>query len=464
MFVCTYCKTENELKYSICPKCKHYNSMKPVEDENDENSQSSNTMVKTSTLGKKPVKSRVLTTFTVKDLKNGENQLTRHSTGLSEFDRILMGGMVDGQVVLIGAEPGFGKSTLCLSVLAHFAENMPVLYASGEESERQIASRAERMHVNNDNLHIVATKNVENTLKTADSLNVKALVVDSLQTMGSEAIVGSIGSVAQSKDAAYQYTEWAKQHGAMVILISQFTKNDDVAGSNMIAHIVDTILVGESSLDSPLKFLRSRKNRYGKTDEVGVFVHEDDGLHSVSNPAGYFIGEDTKPIQGSAVSFCRDGARLLPVEVNALVTKSVYPNPQRQVSGLDLNRSRILIAALGKYANMTDALSVADVFITTMSGLKVSDTSVDLAILAAVMSSVCGIEPAVRTAWVGEVALTGYIKGGTAFLESKIKEAERLGFERIVIPQAAFKQIAGKIKAKIEIVPINKIKDLKSLL
>ena len=454
-YVCSDCGASSPQKYAICPSCHQYGTMQPA---------NSGASAKPSSPGAKinagnGVKSK---TFTVNELKKDKGELIREATGIEEFDRLLMGGMVAGQVILIGAEPGFGKSTLCLEIMNAFAcKGHNVLYASGEESEMQIAQRAERLGINDDRLHIMPSKTVEDVIATADSLHAQELVVDSLQTMASENVTGSAGGQAQSKEAAYAFTEWAKRTGARVILVSQFTKGDEVAGSNMIAHIVDTILIGDSDDESPLKFLRSRKNRYGRTDEVAVFIHEEDGLKSVSDPSGYLIGDDTVPMQGSAMSFCQDGIRLLPVEVNALVTVSAYNNPQRQFSGMDTGRAKILIAALGKYANMMDEMATCDVFANTINGMRLTDTMADLAVIAAIASSALGIEPLQRTVWIGEVALTGRIRG-RAMIESRLREAQRLGFERVVIPKAAKIKKSDYPGLKIDI--IDSVSEIKKLL
>lgn len=460
MYVCSQCGSRSPLQYAICPHCKGIKTMQSQDD------------------AASPSKSRNMTpgaridtrsggqaakTYTVRELHESNRELKREPTGIPEFDRLMMGGMVDGQVILMGAEPGFGKSTLCIEVLSKLAEQgHPVLYASGEESERQIAQRAERLHIGSDDLHIMPTKTVEDVIATADDLHAYALVVDSLQTMGSNEVNGSAGGMAQSKEAAYAFTEWAKRTGARVILVSQFTKGDEVAGSNMIAHIVDTILIGDSDDNSPLKFLRSRKNRYGRTDEVAVFVHEADGLKSVSDPSGYLIGDDAKPMQGAAMSFCQDGIRLLPVEVDALVAVSAYNNPQRQFSGFDSTRGKILVAALGKYANMMDTMSQCDVFTSTMNGMRLTDPLTDLAVVASIASSACNIEPLMKTAWFGEVALTGKVRG-RSMMQARVREAARLGFDRCVMPMSALKALDGK-PSGIELEGIDTIGEIKNLL
>lgn len=395
-------------------------------------------------------------THTISDIMRSATAVKRYATGISELDRMLMGGFVSGQVVLLGAEPGFGKSTLCLSVIASMSSRFPTLYASGEESEQQIAQRAVRMHIDNDSIHIMSTKSIDDVLATADSLSARVVIVDSLQTMEADGITGTQGGSAQSKEAAYRATEWAKRTGSMMILVSQFTKGDEVAGSNMIAHIVDTILIGDSDDNSRLKFLRSRKNRFGRTDEVGVFVHEDDGLKPVVDPSGYLIGDENAPVAGSALSIMRDGVRMLPVEIDALAVQSTYSNPQRQFSGMDSSRTKILVAALSKYGD--ERMSSCDVFSSTINGIRLTDPMTDLAVIAGMESSLLGIEPRGRTAWIGEVALTGMIRG-RSMIEERVREAERLGFDKVVIPGSA--RVDGTYGISIEHMgSISEIKDM----
>lgn len=426
MLVCSECGYKTKSSYLRCPKCKKYNTFHAEE---EENSQSSHMEKASSSKKAKPSK-----TYTVSELSKSLGELRHVKTGIVELDRLLMGGLVDGQVILIGAEPGFGKSTLCLEVLGRMSDkDTPTLYASGEESERQIGQRAERLGIDNDDLHIMSSKSTNSILATADELHAKVMVVDSLQAMETDGISGTQGGSAQSKEAANLYTEWAKRNNVMLFLVSQFTKDDEVAGSNMIAHVVDTILVGESDDNSRLKFLRSKKNRYGRTDEVAVFVHEEDGLKSVTDPSGYLIGDEPIAITGSAMSIMRDGIRMLPVEVNALVIESSYSNPQRQFSGMDSSRSKILVAALSKYGDNGGSIVQSDVFANTINGIRISDPMADMAIIASIASSASSLEPKYRTAWVGEVTLTGRIRG-RSMINERIREAIRLGFERIVIP------------------------------
>lgn len=452
---CRNCSYVTKTDYGLCPKCGE-DDWEVLDDPGNGSSGA------TGRAGRS-AHAASMRTYTVHELEKESEGAERIRTGIREFDRLLMGGIVPGQVILVGAAPGFGKSTLCLEVAGDLAESMPVLYASGEESEGQIGQRALRVHADGSGLRIVSSKSVDSILATADDMGARLLVIDSLQAMEQDGVAGTQGGSAQSREAAYAYTEWAKRTGGMVILISQFTKGDEVAGSNMIAHVVDTILVGESDPDSRLKYLRSRKNRYGRTDEVAVFTHEEDGLKSVSDPSGYLIGDDSDPIAGSALSIMRDGIRMLPVEIDALVTPTGYSNPQRQFSGMDQGKAKILVAALSKYGDSNDAVKGGDVFASTINGIRISDPMTDLAVLASVQSSANNISPVKRTAWVGEATLTGRIRGRSMIAE-RVAEASRLGFECIVIPEGAKGSVPRSARRGIEIRTIETIGGIFDLL
>jgi DNA repair protein RadA/Sms len=441
---CSACGKTAIMEFRICPECGAYGTAVHRESESASVKPSAGMRVNAS---KKSSYVSNTKAYTVNSLS--DEDIPRVSTDISEFDRILDGGILPGQVILIGAEPGFGKSTLALEVLGNLSsQGYNCLYASGEESAHQIAQRARRLHINDDHLRIMSTTIVEDVFSHATDDDAEFVVVDSLQTMASNAVDGTIGGVSQSKEAAISFKQYAKDNDVAFILISQFTKSDEVAGSNQIAHVVDTIFIGDADKETRLKFLRSQKNRYGKTDEVAVFVHEDDGLKSVDDPSEYLIGDMNELIAGSAKTFIQDGNRILPVEINALVADAAYGSPQRQFSGYNTNRGRILIAACSKYVPSC-SLGQSDVFVSTISGVQIGDPNADLALAAAVISSAADNQPNTRTAWIGEVALTGKIRG-RSLMESKIKEAARLGFERVVIPASAKRSLKTSVDIQID--------------
>lgn len=399
--------------------------------------------------------------WTVDEL--GTEDAPRLSTGVSELDRILDGGLIDGQVVLIGAEPGFGKSTLCLEVLSSIAgRGMKALYASGEESARQIGDRARRLGVSSSNLKILSTTVVEEVLSHAADMQASIVCVDSLQAMASEEIDGGLGGVSQSKEASFAFRQYAKDNGVPFLLISQFTKSDEVAGSNQIPHAVDTILVGDSDKDSPLKFLRSRKNRNGRTGLTAVFVHEDDGIKSVRDPSRYLVGDVDSTLAGSARAIMNDGGRLLPVEVDALCAPAAYGSPQRQFNGVQAPRGKLLTARLQVSAPEL-SLDKMDVFVGMVDSVRAVDPSMDLAIAAAIASSALNEAPRVPTVWVGEVSLTGQIRG-RSMINERAAEAARLGFKRIVCSSAAAKAVSAGVRETIEVVPVKMLDEILHLI
>lgn len=454
-YVCDECGAEYLKETFRCSKCGSYSISEHVESTAPKAGLKSNPDAVTALTSK---------AWTVNELD--PKSITRITTGVTELDRVLDGGMVPGQVVLIGAEPGFGKSTLCLEVLASFAKRgITALYASGEESAEQIADRARRLGVDNDNLRIVSTSSVEEVLAHAKSLGAGIVCVDSLQAMASEALDGSLGSISQSKEASFAFRAYAKEHGVPMLLISQFNKSDEVAGSNQIPHAVDTILVGESDVDTPLKFLRSRKNRNGRTGLTAVFIHEDDGIRSVSDPSAYMVGELDGSIAGSAKTIINDGGRFLPVEIDALCAPAAYGSPQRQFNGIPMPRGKVLVARL----TVTESklgLDNADVFVSTVNNMKVNDPNADLAVVASIMSSALNSTPRRNTAWIGEVSLTGQIRGRGSMAE-RIEEASRLGFERVVCSKSAYGSLPAKLRTAangLEIIPVGMLDEIVHLL
>jgi DNA repair protein RadA/Sms len=451
-WVCSSCGYEAPSKFFKCPNCGSFSTaeQKQQTDDKPEAGMKVNTNLKSYVAKTK--------SYHIQELAHED--IARTVTGISEFDRLLDGGLVQGQVVLIGAEPGFGKSTLALEVLGHLSDaGHHCLYASGEESAYQIAERANRLHIDSEDLIILSTTTVEDVLSHAIQESAEFVVVDSLQTMASEAVDGTIGGISQSRESAITFKQFAKQNNVSFLLISQFTKGDEVAGSNQIAHVVDTIFIGDSDSETRLKFLRSQKNRYGKTDDVAVFVHEEDGLKSVSDPSEYLIGDMNDSMPGSARTFIQNGTRILPVEINALVTDETYATPQRQFSGFNFSRGKILVAACSKYLPVCK-INDADAFISTISGVQINDPNADLALVAAIVSSSQAKSPRDKTAWIGEVALTGKIRG-RALISSKVKEAERLGFDRVVIPESAYSHVSKDVRSSgITITTIDTLKDI----
>lgn len=456
-YTCTTCGNVVAYMQGICPYCKNVGTIEAVEEDDNP---SPGMRINTTGSSASPT-SRLWTVDQLDDV-----DAEKMKTGVPEFDRLVGGGLVPGQVVLIGAEPGFGKSTLCLEILGKMADRgMTALYATGEESAAQVGGRARRLGVHANGLKIVATTEIEEVIKQADSIQADIVCVDSLQAMASGEVSGGIGGMSQSKEASFAFREYAKKNSIPFLLVSQFTKSDDVAGSNQIPHVVDTILVGDSDRDTPLKFLRSRKNRYGRTGKTAVFVHEDDGLKSVADPSRYLVGELDNDLPGSARTIIVDGGRLLPVEVDALCSDSSYSNPQRQFNGILVPRGKILVARLSASCNSRLNLNSTDVFVSTVNNMRVVDPYSDLAVVAAIVSASDGIKNVYDkpTVWIGEVALTGQVRGRNMVGE-RAREAARLGFSRVVCSSSAFSLIDDKTKDKIKIEAIDDVADVLHLI
>lgn len=355
----------------------------------------------------------------------------RISSGLSELDRVLGGGLVAGSVVLIGGDPGIGKSTILLQTLTHLAQTLPALYVTGEESLGQVAMRARRLELPMDGLQLMAETSVETIIATARAQKPRILVVDSIQTIYTEALQSAPGGVSQIRESAALLTRYAKQSGCALFLVGHVTKEGALAGPRVLEHMVDCVLYFEGEADSRYRVIRAVKNRFGAINELGVFAMTDRGLREVSNPSAIFLSRHSEPIPGSIVMVTRDGSRPLLVEVQALVDES-YGNPRRVAVGLDQNRLAMLLAVLHRHGNI--ATVGQDVFVNVVGGVKVLETGSDLALLLAVTSSLRGQSLSSDLVAFGEVGLSGEIRPVPNGQE-RLKEAAKHGFKRAIVPK-----------------------------
>jgi DNA repair protein RadA/Sms len=357
----------------------------------------------------------------------------RISTGVSEFDRVLGGGVVPGSLVLIGGEPGIGKSTLLLQAAAHFAKSVgPVLYSSGEESEHQIKSRGERLGVEPAPLYILAETCLERILEEIARLRPAFIIVDSVQTVFSLKFQSAPGSIGQVRESATQLLFAAKGQNIPTFLVGHVTKDGALAGPKALEHIVDTVLYFEGEKHHAHRVIRAVKNRFGAVSELGVFEMTGRGLRGVANPSQLFLAERRAGAPGSAVLSCVEGSRPLLVEVQALVSSSTYGNARRMASGIDNNRLSLLLAVLEKRAGMN--LIADDVFINVAGGIAVDEPAADLAITGAVASSLRNRTVRAGTAVFGEVGLAGEVRG-VSQAALRVREAAQMGFNRCVIPE-----------------------------
>ena len=357
----------------------------------------------------------------------------RLRTGIEEFDRVLGGGVVPGSLVLLGGEPGIGKSTLLLQAAAAFARTVgPVLYSSGEESEHQVKSRGERLGVGEAPIYLLAETCLERILEEASRLKPALLVVDSIQTVFSTKLQSAPGSIGQVREAATQLLFTAKGHNVPTFLVGHVTKDGSLAGPKSLEHIVDTVLYFEGEQHHIHRIIRAVKNRFGEVSELGVFEMTGSGLRPVPNPSQLFLAERPVSSPGSAVMCCIEGSRPILVEVQALVSGSLYANPRRMAIGVDQNRLSLLVAVLEKRAGLS--LVGEDVFVNVAGGMSVDEPAVDLAVAAAVASSVRNRPVRQKTAVFGEVGLAGEVRGVTQAAR-RVREAAQMGFTRCILPR-----------------------------
>lgn len=373
----------------------------------------------------------------------------------SELNRVLGGGLVAGSLTLIGGEPGIGKSTLLLQNILSI-RNKKILYISGEESASQLKLRADRLGKLSENTFVLCETLLENIFDQIKKVSPQIVVVDSIQTIASEGIESAPGSVTQVRESAVAFLRYAKESGIPVIIVGHINKDGAIAGPKVLEHIVDTVLQFEGDRQYLYRILRSIKNRFGSTSEIGIYEMVDKGLREVKNPSEMLLSENREEeMSGIAIGCTVEGIRPMMIEVQALVSTAAYGTPQRSVTGYDHRRLNMILAVLEKRAKFR--LGQKDVFLNIAGGLKIADPGVDLAVVAAVMSSNFDIAVSRKTVFVGEVGLSGEIRTVTR-VEQRVAESEKLGFETIVIPRENLKGM--KDKFKIRIVEVSKIEDL----
>jgi len=376
----------------------------------------------------------------------------RLPTGVEEFDRVLGGGLVAGGVVLIGGDPGIGKSTLLLQALARLAETgQPVLYVSGEESAEQVALRAHRLQLPTAGLRLLPEINLEKILFTLQDEKPLVAVLDSIQTLWSDALQSAPGSVAQVRECAAQLTRFAKQTGTCVILVGHVTKEGALAGPRVLEHIVDTVLYFEGDTHSSFRLVRAVKNRFGAVNELGVFAMTDKGLKGVSNPSALFLSQHALDVAGSCVLVTQEGTRPLLVEIQALVDAAMGGNPRRLTVGLDPQRLAMLLAVLHRHAGVM--CGDQDVFVNAVGGVRIQEPAADLAVLLAIVSSLRNKPLPGKWVAFGEIGLAGEIRPAPRGQE-RLKEAAKLGFTHALIPRANAPKQAIK---GIEIVALERV-------
>jgi DNA repair protein RadA/Sms len=361
------------------------------------------------------------------------NTETRLNTGLIELDRVLGGGLVMGSVVLMGGDPGIGKSTVLIQTLCHLSQHMPVLYVTGEESLQQVALRARRLGLPEDKIQLLADTQVERILKLAQLEKPRVIVVDSIQTMHTDLLQSAPGAVGQVRESAAQLVKFAKQTGTALFLVGHVTKEGTLAGPRVLEHMVDTVLYFEGEQDSPHRVIRAVKNRFGAVNELGIFAMTDKGLREINNPSAIFLSRYKQAVPGSVIMSTKEGTRPLLVEIQALVDQSHMANPRRVCVGLEAQRLAMLLAILNRHAGIVTYDQ--DVFVNAVGGVRITETGGDLAVLLAVLSSLRNRPLPQELIVFGEVGLAGEIRpvqGG----QERLREAAKHGFKHAIIPAA----------------------------
>ena len=441
VFVCNECGYESAKWLGKCPACNAWNSFyeEKVVKEKDG-----------SFISDKKTKSSKPTTLNSIEGK----EAARTSTGVGELDRVLGGGLVKGSLVLLGGEPGIGKSTLILQICDKMQGEGKVLYVSGEESAEQIKIRAYRLDIKNDNILFLGETDIDLIADAIKEINPKLVIIDSIQTMYSDEITSAAGTVSQVREITARIMKICKQEAITTIIIGHVTKEGNIAGPRVLEHMVDTVLYLEGERYFSYRILRGVKNRFGSTNEVGMFEMQEKGMMEITNPSSILISEREDNPPGSIIVASMEGTRPLLIELQALTTPTVFGLPRRTANGIDYNRLTVLMAVLEKRANMN--LGSQDVYLNVVSGIKLQEPAIDLGVVLAVSSCFKGISIPKDVVAIGEVGLTGEVRA-VSMIEKRLKEAEKLGFKKCIIPENNKKLL--KDNYKLDIIGVRNINE-----
>ena len=456
-YVCSHCGQESPKWIGKCPSCGQWNTFKEIRIAADTATSKAHQAAATAStragnlgLGLRSERNR---TLLLREISSKDEP--RIDLKDQELNRVLGGGLVPGSIVLLGGEPGIGKSTLTLQTILHL-EDRRILYVSGEESANQLKMRANRIpHVDSDNTHILCETDLGNIFTHIKEVKPEIVIIDSIQTISTDDVDTSPGSVTQIRECASALLRFAKTSGVPVILIGHITKEGTLAGPKILEHIVDTVIQFEGDQHYMYRILRSIKNRFGSTSELGIYEMQQTGLRQVSNPSELLLNQDHDGLSGIAISSAIEGVRPFLVETQALVSSAAYGTPQRSATGFDQRRLNMLLAVLEKRVGFK--LMQKDVFLNIAGGLRVNDPAIDLAVLAAVLSSNLDITLDNTTCLTGEVGLSGEIRQVTR-IDQRIGEAEKLGFDTILIPKNNTKGI-NLSRYKIKIIEVAKVEE-----
>ena len=434
-------KIESYVKwYGKCPSCGEWNTMNEEIKEKTSNAGFSKTKV-----------SNYAPPVLIKDISTTDE--IRYKTGLSELDRVLGGGIVKGSLVLLGGDPGIGKSTILLQICEHLGKDHKILYVSGEESKRQIKLRATRLNVNNDNLYIQTQTDVELISETIRQDKPDLVMIDSIQTMSLTELQSSPGSITQVRECTNYLMRVAKSLDIPLIIVGHVNKEGSIAGPKVLEHVVDAVLHFEGDKQMSYRILRAVKNRYGSTNEIGVFQMTDSGLTEVDNPSQMLLSGRPKNVSGTCVACAMEGTRPILAEIQGLATTTGYGNPRRMSTGFDYNRMSLILAVLEKRAGYY--FSNTDTYINVVGGLRLDETAVDIAVAMALISSLKDTVIPEDALAIGEIGLAGEIRA-VNHISQRVSEAVRLGFKRIVVPYHNLKDI--KNQSNVEIIGVKNVR------
>lgn len=434
-YICSNCGYESLRWLGKCPECESWNSF--TEEIIEENKRTP-----------KPFKGKIQVQK-IQDIS--ANETDRIISGIAEFDRVLGGGLMPGSIILLGGDPGIGKSTLAMQTTSKL--NDRVLYVTGEESTKQIKIRSQRLNLKSDDFYVLAETNLSAVLSAIKELHPAVVVIDSIQTMYREELDNSPGTVTQIRECTSLLQDAAKRNNFCVIIVGHVTKDGMIAGPKILEHIVDTVLYFEGNSDYSYRILRAQKNRYGSTNEIGIFEMRESGLQEIKNPSKIFLSERDKQTPGSVVTSTIEGTRPLLLEAQALVTPSNFGYPQRVSTGFDQRRLSILLAVLEKHGKLK--LSSSNVFINMAGGVRIYEPAIDLAVCCSIASSLSNKLIDNNTVVIGEVGLGGEVRS-VGNIDKRIREAEKLGFEKVILPKSNLNGLKSK---SIKIVGVGNIQE-----
>ena len=447
-FVCSECGNVTSKWFGKCQACGAWNSIEEQEVVN----QPAFTRTSSSVKAHKAPVSKTINEISYDDAE-------RVKTGMNEFDRVLGGGIVEGSVTLLSGEPGVGKSTLLLQVCGLLGDSKKLLYVTGEESPSQIKLRAKRLGIESEKILIYSETDINEIISEAELVNPDVIVIDSIQTLCDEASSTAPGSITQVRNCATRLIKMAKSAGVSVIIVGHVNKDGGIAGPKVLEHMVDTVLYFDGEKQYSYRTLRAVKNRFGSTNEIGMFEMDAEGLCEVENPSEYLLSQRPYNVSGNCTLCIMEGTRPILAEVQALVTKTAYPVPKRASTGFDYNRLSLLTAVIEKRIGLN--LSTSDVFMNIVGGLHVDDPSSDLAACIAIISGLRDIVVDDKLIAIGEVGLSGECRA-VSHIENRVREASRLGFTTVIIPMRNYERSRSKLdsfKGKINIVPVRSILD-----